>query len=318
MFMSDQITYSFTSHTLQEIFELLQEFKIDSKQNEISFEVLNPDNYTHCYAGEKIFLEGCEYIYRGYKSWCDLAEIFQCKFFTPIVNSQHTVILKFQKLDQTSSFHKKSFMVPKDEKYGIDSEFAKISKNEEPAFLHYYLQALKNVNICQKKRILNLGINSGDEFTVIQRLCENFEAIEFVGIDISKSAIEEAKNKFKSENFHFYTHDITKLEELDLGKFDLIITIGTLQSSGIEFKPSFNSLVQNYLEKDGAMILGFPNCRWIDGEMIYGSFAPNYNFSEMSLLIKDIYYCKKYLQQKKFRVSISGKTYPFLTATSIR
>ncbi|MGE4473070.1 MAG: methyltransferase, partial [Sulfuricurvum sp.] len=32
---------------------------------------------------------------------------------------------------------------------------------------------------------------------------------------------------------------------------------------------------------------------------------------------KDIYYCKKYLQQKKFRVTLTGKDYLFLTATKI-
>ncbi|MEA3289058.1 MAG: methyltransferase, partial [Campylobacterota bacterium] len=45
---------------------------------------------------------------------------------------------------------------------------------------------------------------------------------------------------------------------------------------------------------------------------------PNYNFSEMSILYKDVQFCKKYLQQKKFRVTITGKDYIFLTATSIR
>jgi hypothetical protein len=77
-------------------------------------------------------------------------------------------------------------------------------------------------------------------------------------------------------------------------------------------------IVQNYLKKDGSMILGFPNCRWIDGEMVYGAKAKNYSFSEMSLLYKDVIFCKKYLQQKKFRVTITGKDYIFLTATSIR
>ena len=66
------------------------------------------------------------------------------------------------------------------------------------------------------------------------------------------------------------------------------------------------------------MILGFPNCRWIDGEMIYGAKAKNYAFPEMSLLYKDVHFCKKYLQQKKFRVTVTGKNYIFLTATSIR
>jgi hypothetical protein len=77
------------------------------------------------------------------------------------------------------------------------------------------------------------------------------------------------------------------------------------------------NIVQNYLKKDGSMILGFPNCRWIDGEMIYGAQPPNYNFSEMSILYNDVIFCKKYLQQKKYRVTITGKEYIFLTATSI-
>ncbi|MCK4974827.1 MAG: methyltransferase, partial [Sulfurimonas sp.] len=66
-----------------------------------------------------------------------------------------------------------------------------------------------------------------------------------------------------------------------------------------------------------AMILGFPNCRWIDGEMVYGAKAPNYSFNEMSLVLKDIHFCKKYLQQKKYRVTITGKDYLFLTARKI-
>jgi hypothetical protein len=77
-------------------------------------------------------------------------------------------------------------------------------------------------------------------------------------------------------------------------------------------------IIQNYLEKDGALIMGFPNCRWYDGQMIYGASAPNYNFSEMSILYNDVIFCKKYLQQKKFRVTLTGKEYIFLTATSIR
>jgi hypothetical protein len=77
------------------------------------------------------------------------------------------------------------------------------------------------------------------------------------------------------------------------------------------------SIYQNHLENGGAIILGFPNCRWIDGEMIYGAKAPNYSFSELSLVLKDIHFCKKYLQQKKYRVVITGKDYLFLSARKI-
>jgi hypothetical protein len=76
-------------------------------------------------------------------------------------------------------------------------------------------------------------------------------------------------------------------------------------------------LVQNYLQEDAAVILGFPNSRWIGGEMVYGAKAPNYAMSEMSLLFNDVMFAKKYLQQKKYRVTITGKQYIFLTATRI-
>ena len=55
---------------------------------------------------------------------------------------------------------------------------------EEPSFFYYYNQALTNVNIETKTRILNLGINRGDEFGVIKNrstekiLCCTCEELE--------------------------------------------------------------------------------------------------------------------------------------------
>jgi len=190
---------------------------------------------------------------------------------------------------------------------------------EEPAFYYYYDQALDNVNLSDRKRVLNLGVNRGDEFEVIRNKLDinKYENIELVGLDHSKTAIEYAEGLFEEKNVTFHAEDINNLDTLDLGKFDLLISIGTLQSPSINFKPFFMNLVQNYLEKDSAIILGFPNSRWIGGEMIYGAKAPNYAMSEMSLLFNDVMFCKKYLQQKKYRVTITGKHYIFLTATKI-
>ena len=283
----------------------------------LEFKVINPDVQTSIYSGNIITINNQEYIYRGYKEWIDLAHILKCKLLTPKVEDENFVLIRFEKLNEDVSFHKSSDSA--EAKYGSDSIFSKIHKNEEPSFLHYYKQALKNVNINKRVRILNLGVNSGDEFELIQMYASNFENLELIGIDYCSSAIDEAKEKFsESENVKFYAHDINDLESLELGRFDLIISIGTLQSSNLDFNPLFMSIVQNQLNKDGAMILGFPNCRWLDGEMIYGARVKNYPFSEMGLLYKDVIYCKKYLQQKKFRVTITGKDYIFLTATSIR
>ena len=303
----------------EEMFEIIQYLENELKNNnEISIEVLNPNVKDDIYAGEKLKIENNKFIYRSYKSWSDLAEILFCKMLV-IHLYENTVILKFQKLNKLDSFHN-DLNDEKNEKYGENSTFFRINKNEEPVFVYTYLNALKNVKIEEKRNILNLGINKADEFEVIKKLVDEkiLNEMNLVGIDYSKSAIEYSKNRFPDENFTFYNHDINRLNELDLKKADLLISIGTLQSSGLNFKLLFMDLIQNYLEDKGSIILGFPNCRWINGEMIYGVKAANYSYSEQSVLYKDVYFCKKYLQQKKYRVTLTGKNYLFLTATSIK
>jgi hypothetical protein len=305
---------NFNTQTMQEILFILQSHL--QTHEEVSFTVLNPD-LSEGYAGHKVLLGNSAYIYRGYKAWCDLAEILKCKILTPVKIDDIQIKLTFVKLKK-SSFHEtlKNSII---EKYGMNSHFAHINKMEEPAFYYYYDQALENVNIENRTSILNLGINRADEFKIIQNKVKKniFKNMNFTGIDHSYSAINYAKTIFTQNNFKFYTEDINNIEHLKLGKFDLLISIGTLQSSTINFKPFLMKLVQEYLTKDAAVILGFPNSRWVGGEIIYGAKAPNYAMNEMSILFNDIIFAKKYLQQKKFRVTLTGKYYIFLTATKI-
>ena len=305
--------------TNENMFEIISYLEKELKNNDyVSIEILNPSIKDDIYAGEKLIIDNQEFIYRSFKSWSDLAEILFCKLL--IVGLQENKVqIKFQKLNKTESFHN-DVNDEKNEKYGEDSTFFRINKNDEPSFLYAYMNALINVKIEEKKKILNLGINKADEFEVIKNLLdeETLNQMNLVGIDYSSSAIEFSKKRFPSENFTFFNHDINKLEQLNLKKADLIISIGTLQSSGLNFKLLFMDLIQNYLQDKGSIILGFPNCRWINGEMIYGAKAANYSYSEQSVLYKDVYFCKKYLQQKKYRVTLTGKNYLFLTATSIK
>lgn len=306
----------FTTQTMQEILPWLKE-RINTEEK-VSFLVFNPD-FSEGYAGHRVLLDGQYYLYRGYKAWVELAALLKCKILTPSIEAYPLVRLTFVKL-KMDSFHHDTSHKKEDEKYGMTSQFAQIHKMEEPAFYYYYLQALENVNISKRKCVLNLGVNRGDEFGVIQKYLEPevYEKIEFVGIDHSKSAIQFAQDTYKNyTNMTFYTHDITTLNHLNLGTFDMLISIGTLQSPSIMFKPFFMQLVQDYLEEDSAIILGFPNSRWLGGELLYGAKAPHYAMSEMGLVFTDIIFCKKYLQQKKYRVTITGKHYLFLTATKI-
>ncbi len=309
---------NFTNKPMFEIIDILKNNlqNIDEKKI-VEFTIFNPDTVTSTYSGNMIKIDEKKYLYRSYKSWLDLAQSLHCRILTPIIQSKYIVLMRFEKLHKDNSFHLK--IVDKEEKYGSESIFSKIYKNEESSFIFHYKKALENVHIDTRIRILNLGVNSGDEFEIIQKYAKNFKQLELVGIDYCTSAIQSAQERFKDENnITFYTHDINNLSSLELGEFDLIISIGTLQSSNLEFNKLLISIVQNQLKKDGAIILGFPNCRWVDGEMIYGAKVKNYAFSEMGLLYKDVIFSKKYLQQKKFRVTITGKDYIFITGTSIR
>lgn len=309
--------------TLQSMYEIRRDLKhqlLVAPLAPLCFEVLNPDLHNNCYAGEIVCHNGIEYIYRGYKAWVDLAQSLMCKMLTPEKKSSHTIILKFVSLSEKKSFHSHKEQIQ--ERYGKESIFSKINKNEEPAFLDAFICALDFIAFDTQSnrplRILNLGINRGLEFELIQQHIDT-RNIKFVGIDYCNSAIQEAKQRFANdENFQFIACDINRLDELHLEKFDCIMSIGTFQSSTLEFKPLFMKLVQNYLKKEGSMILGFPNCKWFDGEMIYGARVPNYRNSELTRLFKDLYFCKKYLQQKKFKVMVNGKEYVFLSAKPIK
>ena len=308
----DEKQLSFSDESMYTIINTLQ--KELEKSALFSFKVLNPDPFSGYYAGQKVSIEDKSYIYRSLRSWMDLATDLKCRMLTPITNSNETITLHFQRL-QIDSFHQDK-PTDKSEKYGVDSQFSAINKNEEPAFVSAYLHALQLSEISKKTRILNLGVNQGDEFALIKEMLpqELFKNMNFIGIDHSQSAIDKARQRFSTSNMSFYSHDINQLHTLSLQKSDLIISIGTLQSPGINYKPFLMKLIQEYLSEDGAIILGFPNSRWIDGEMLYGAKMRNYRESDLSLVLSDIDYAKRYLQQKKFKVRISGKEYLFLTA----
>ncbi|HHO42443.1 MAG TPA: class I SAM-dependent methyltransferase [Epsilonproteobacteria bacterium] len=304
----------FTTHSLFEIITYLASHLKQS--NWCSFEVLNPDLFEHTYNGEIVTVNGEDYLYRGLKAWVNLAELLGCKISIPTIKSNNLVEITFKKLQTSNSFHTLQ-PISKEEKYGSNSLFAKIQKNEEPNFLYHYKKALESVSISQRKNILNLGINRGDEFEIIKSMMslEDFSKLNLVGIDHSYSALQIAKERFPQASF--LKDDINDMSKLNLGRFGLIISIGTLQTPSINYKQFLMYLVQNHLDANSAIILGFPNSRWIDGELLYGAKAPNYNYAEMSLMFNDVIFAKKYLQQKKFRVTITGREYIFVTATKI-
>ena len=61
-------------------------------------------------------------------------------------------------------------------------------------------------------------------------------------------------------------------------------------------------------------MLGFPNSRFRDGEVVYGARVRNLREPDLSLLVKDLSFYRRYLHQHGFRTFLGGKYDLLLTA----
>lgn len=298
----------FTNNHVLEIIEYVKH-KVNRVEFPIKFQVPNPDKYENFATGQAVD----DIIYRPLKSYIDIGESFRLKMKLPVVIDDDFILIEYIP-NITSKLANNDYT----EKYGLGTDYYNVNKSEESCFSGDFQTALKFCGLKSNDKILNLGVNKGDEFELTRQIYpELSKNIEFTGIDHSESAISDAKARFSESNYNFICGDIRKLDEYIDTKFNMIMSVGTLQCSGINFNEKFMELYRNYLKKDGKILLGFPNSRIYGGDIIYGAEMVNYSEPEMSLIIKDIHFCKKYLQQHKFKVRIFGKYYIFLAAKKV-
>ena len=308
----------FYDEPLFHIFRILRDRLNELKDNDIlEFEVLDPD-VSNEFSGTVLNISGRKCVYRPFKVWTDLAEILHCKIMTPKSLNDNRILIRYKLLNIKKSWHNFSG-VEITERYGSGSEFSKIFKFEEPYFLNDYLRSLNEAGITKGMKVLDLGINRADEFKVFKEFYRDIStASTFTGIDHCTSALNQAGSELDSDNYIFYNEDISNISSLKIPQQDIIISIGTLQSPEIDGKAVLRYVVQNLIKEKGSIILGFPNSRYIDCEVVYGAKTKNYTESNLNLLIKDISFYKKYLQQHKFKVITFGKYYIFLVAKRVK
>jgi trans-aconitate methyltransferase len=161
--------------------------------------------------------------------------------------------------------------------------------------------------------VLSLGVGRGDELIPFETLFPDHE-LTFTGVDHSASALEGAQRRFPGRHYRFLRADLNDLGALEGGRYDLVVSIATFQSPGVGGHTLIREVVQRRLSERGALILALPNCRYRDGEVVYGAKMKNFARPDLSLVVKDLAFYRKYLQQHRFRVAITGKHYLFLTA----
>jgi len=279
----------------------------------LGFCVLDPDLGRGRYAGELVEHGGELHVHRPWRVWVDLAERLGLRLLTPRVAAGGLIELRFERLDPRNRWDAAGAARADGERYGAGSSYARISKLEDPGFVIDLAEAIGRARLGPCPRVLDLGVNTGDELVVLGR---ELPGLALVGIDHSASAIAVARARFPGHQL--IAADLAALPTLGLGAFDLVISLNTLQSPGIDDREVLRQVVQHHLAPGGAVILGLPNSRYVDGELAYGARMKNFRQPELGLLIKDVAFYRKYLQQHGRQVFVTGKHYVLVTGVAGR
>jgi SAM-dependent methyltransferase len=315
--MSSGVERLFVDEPLVEIIEWIRG-RFDAGAQSVVLCVLDPDLGRGRYAGERVCSHGRSYVHRPFRVWVDLAERMGARIGTPRAAGDGIVRIELEKLDEAARWEPGDD-VPTTEKYGRDSGYQRIRKAEDPGFVLDLADALDRVAPRSNARVLDLGVNTGDELVLATRLRpELARSATLVGVDHSPSALEVARERLSATRHALVCADLAELPRLDLGPvFDLVLCIGTLQSPSVDDRALLRHVVQHRLSPTGAVILGLPNCRYLDGEVIFGARMKNFRQPELSLLVKHVAFYRRYLQQHRRKVYVTGKHTVLVTATPI-
>ncbi|MEX1365331.1 MAG: class I SAM-dependent methyltransferase [Nannocystaceae bacterium] len=309
---------TFVGQPLAEIIAYLRA-RLDAGATTIEIVVPDPDLGPGSYAGERIDLDGTPAIHRPFRTWVDLAERLRLRLHTPRARPGGLVALTFTRLDPRARWEPPADADPT-EKYGTRSPYQRIHKPEDPGFVLDLADALDRIPLPPAPRILDLGVNTGDELALLQTLDPALHQATFVGIDHSASAINLARDRFAEPRHHFIVADLGMLPELTLDPptFDLVLSLGTLHSPGVDDRVLLRHIVQHRLSPHGSIILGIPNCSYLDGEVLHGAKMRNFTQPDLSLLVKNAAFYRRYLQQHRRKVYVTGKHYMLVTAVPLR
>lgn len=288
--------------------------------DEVRLVVPDPDHGRGRHAGERITIAGVDYVHRPLRVWVDLAERLGLRLLTPRPATPPYIELRLERLDPAADWHTAPVPDPR-EKYGAGSSFARISKLEDPDFILDVADAIERIGLDPTARVLELGVNRGDALALLTALVPGLaERGELVGVDHSSTALARARARFPGANAHFLTADLadlTGLAALALGRFDLVMILDTLQSSGLDDRALLRHIVQQCLTPRGSVMLGVANCRYLDGEVVHGARMKNFRQPELGTVIKDVAFYRKYLQQHARKVFVTGRHELLITAVPL-
>lgn len=284
----------------------------------VSLRVLDPDRGRGRYAGERVEVDGRAFVHRPLRVWVDLADRMGLRLHTPQPDGEGLLRLELSPLDERARWEPGGD-VPAREKYGMGSGWQRISNVEDPGFVLDLADALQRVAPGPGARVLALGCNTGDELALATALWPELRRTgTFVGVDHSGTAMAAARERFGAPH-RFVEADLAALPSLDLGApFELVLCLNTLQSPGVDDRALLRHVVQERLSARGGLVLGIPNCRHVDGELLHGARMKNFRQPELSLVIEGIAFYRRYLHQHRRKVFVTGQHTLLVTAVPER
>lgn len=268
----------------------------------------NPDWAPGVYPGGWFEHDGLRLRHRPLAVWLALADLYGCRLKTPIIRPDQWLALTFEVLDAARVPH--AFAGDRAKKYEPDSPFAAVVRTEEPTFLHYYRQFLERLPERRQGRLLWLGVNQGWEVEPLLSLWspERLAATEVVGIDHAAAAIGLARQRFADQpHWRFEATDINRLDFAALGKFDAVVAINVLHSPALNGHQVLQTLLRENCRDNCRLLFGFPNCRYLDGEVRYGTRTGKQREAEWWPLINETVFYRRLLTKNRFEVRIRGK-----------
>lgn len=109
---------------------------------------------------------------------------------------------------------------------------------------------LKYIKKFENPKIIDIGCGSGRLYSFLKKHLENFE---YIGIDQSEDLIKTAKSNLP--DVKFLNSDLLDIEKLNLGKFDIVISLAMFHH--LERKKQVNgaNILKNLLQKDGYLMI---------------------------------------------------------------
>jgi len=309
----------FTMQLLPEVARLLTQDLQSGDGAPTLFEAPHPNAGEGLFDGEVVTtLNGVRCVHRSLKTWVSLADELKCTL--NVIESPSPTDASFIRLSLSpwlrSSWHITAAPSGHPEKYGSGSEYSRLHKFEEPSLWFSLKRALHFLRLKGSVRVLCLGSNRGDECEAVGWvLGEEGIGFEIVGVDHAPSAIEEAKRRFAGDSrYKMYLGDLRALDPLTLGRFDVLLSINTLQSPQLDGHSLLRSLIAQHLAPVGGVIIGLPQCRYVGTALSFGSRGHSPLTPESASVYKEIAFYRRYLYQHKFTVAVTGQYTPLICA----